>query len=70
MSSNVISLTQYSQIEPLTVGEIENVEGGARVSNAGIMAGAAVWAVWTGAFTVGVSIGKDIGQAIFGKDND
>lgn len=70
MTSNVIQLPLQQHIQELSALELDSVEGGARVSNAALAAGAAVWSVWVGAFTVGVSIGKDIGEAIFGEDKD
>ena len=61
---------QQPDIRELNFFEVSEISGGARVGSAAMGAAAGVMGVWVGAFTVGVSIGKDIGYAIFGKDDD
>lgn len=70
MTIAVFESASNVEFRELNSSEVDGVFGGGRVGSAAIGAAAAVWGVWVGAFTVGVGIGKDIGYAIFGEDDD
>ncbi|MCZ8085756.1 MAG: hypothetical protein O9257_00285 [Brevundimonas sp.] len=72
MTIAVFESASNVEFRELNSSEVDGVFGGGsvRVGSAAIGAAAAVWGVWVGAFTVGVGIGKDIGYAIFGADDD